>query len=101
MEKTKNIDKYLDKMDEANTSGDFMSIIDLAIKYSNLVQAAYRLEIEIKEAVGYGIMEDEPKHAVTYDVVDNALSITSCIVRNRLCQFEFDTAVDNGLEEEA
>ena len=100
MSKQKNIDKYLDTMGEVYESNNLMSLVDLAVRYANLVQMAYRLELELKEAVGYGILEDEPKHAVTMDVLDNALSIAAFIIRNHLGQFEYDTAIENGLEQE-
>lgn len=100
MSKQKDINKYLDTMQEASETHDLMRIVDLAARYANLVQMAYRLEMELKEAVGYGILEDEPKHAVTMDVLDNALSIAAFIIRNHLGQFEYDTAIENGLEEE-
>lgn len=100
MSKQKDINKYLDTMQEASETPDLMRIVDLAARYANLVQMAYRLEMELKEAVGYGILEDEPKHAVTMDVLDNALSIAAFIIRNHLGQFEYDTAIENGLEQE-
>ena len=87
-------------MGEVYESNNLMSLVDLAVRYANLVQMAYRLELELKEAVGYGILEDEPKHAVTMDVLDNALSIAAFIIRNHLGQFEYDTAIENGLEQE-
>ena len=100
MEKAKNINAYLDTMQEASETPDLMRLVDLAVRYANLVQMAYRLEMELKEAVGYGILEDEPKHAVTMDVLDDAQAIAAFIIRNHLGQFELDTATENGLEDE-
>lgn len=87
-------------MGEVYESNNMMKIVDLAVRYANLVQMAYRLEMELKEAVGYGIMEDEPKHAVTLDVAENARQLAAFIIRNHLGQFEFDIAIENGLDEE-
>ena len=100
MTKQKNIDKYLDTMGEVYESNNLMGLVDLAVRYANLVQMAYRLEMELKEAVGYGIMEDDPKNVITIEVTENAREIATKIIRNYLGQFEFDIAIENGLEQE-
>ena len=100
MAKQKNIDKYLDTMGEVYEANNLMSLVDLAVRYANLVQMAFRLEDELKQAVGYGIMEDDPKQVITIKVAEKAREIATKIIRNYLGQFEFEIAVENGLEQE-
>lgn len=101
MAKQKNIDNYLDTMEEAHESGEEMTRVDLAIKYANLVQALYRLEKEIREAVDYDLFDpDTHKPVITYEVVDNARELATRVIRYHISQVEFDIAAANGLEEE-
>ena len=100
MAKQKNIDKYLDTMGEVYEANNLMGLVDLAVRYANLVQMAFRLEDELKQTTGYGIMEDDPKQVITYEVAEKAREIATKIIRNYLGQFEFEIAVANGLEEE-
>ena len=99
MAKQKNIDKYLDTMGEVYEANNLMSLVDLAVRYANLVQMAFRLEYELKQAVGYGIKEDDPKQVITIEVAENAREIATKIIRNYLGQFEYEIAVANGLDE--
>lgn len=97
----KKIDKYLDTMEVAHESGELMAIVDLAIRYANIVQVAYRLEEEIRKAVDYDCFDpDTHKQVITYEVVDNARELAARVIRYHMVQVEFDIAVDNGLEEE-
>lgn len=97
----KNIDKYLDALELARESAEEMAIVDLAIRYANIVQAAYRLEEEIRKAVDYDCFDpDTHKQVITYEVVDNARELATRVIRYHIGQVEFDIAVDNGLEEE-
>ena len=101
MAKQKNIDNYLDTMEVAHESSEEMARVDLAFKYANLVQALYRLEKEIREAVDYDILDpDTHKPVITYEVVDNALELATRVIRYHMSQFEFEIAAENGLEEE-
>jgi hypothetical protein len=101
MAKQKNIDNYLDTMEEAHESSEEMARVDLAFKYANLVQALYRLEKEIREAVDYDLLDqDTHKPVITYEVVDNALELATRVIRYHMSQFEFEIAAENGLEEE-
>ena len=101
MAKQKNIDNYLDTMEVAHESNEEMARVDLAFKYANLVQALYRLEKEIREAVDYDLLDpDTHKPVITYEVVDNALELATRVIRYHMAQFEFEIAAENGLEEE-
>ena len=100
MDRQKRIFKYLDAMAGAHENGEEMAIIDIAIRYANLVQALYRLEIEIRNAVDYDLFDpDTHKPVITYDVVDNARELATRVIRYDLGQIELDIAVENGLEE--
>lgn len=100
MDKQKNFAKYLDTMVLAHESNEEMGLLELATAYANIVQVACRLEAEIRGAVGFGFYEDDPGPAVTKEVKDNALNIAARAARYHLGQFDYNTAVANGLEEE-
>ena len=93
------IEEMGNAMGEVYEANNLMSLVDLAVRYANLVQMAFRLEYELKQAVGYGIKEDDPKQVITIEVAENAREIATKIIRNYLGQFEYEIAVANGLDE--
>ena len=98
METPKNIDKYLDAMEQAHESSEVLSFVDLALRYATMIQAVYRLEDEIRGVLDYDSFGPEP--VITAGVADNAGKLAMEVIRYHLGKVEYDTAIANGLQQD-